>query len=217
LKYNSVTRVTGPAVEPLTVAEAKLHLRVDTTEDDTYIGTLITAAREWVENYLDRTLITTQLILRAAEFPTEELLYRHGDHSGLGVTGKLDLPRPPMIASGTATAVVVTYTLADTTTATLSTALYRVDRTSTPGNVAPIINGTWPSDVIEDANAVAVTYWAGYGPTSASVPATIRHACLMLIGHWYEQRSAVLTATISKPLEFAVESLLASNNWGQYR
>ena len=201
MKYNSVTRATGPAVEPLTVAEAKLHLRVDISDDDAYIGTLITAAREWVEAYLDRTLITTQLILRAAEFPTEEL----------------ELPRPPMVASGTATAVVVTYTLADTTTATLSTALYRVDRTSTPGNVAPIINGTWPSDVIEDANAVAVTYWAGYGPTSASVPATIRHACLMLIGHWYEQRSAVLTATISKPLEFAVESLLASNNWGQYR
>ena len=201
MKYNSVTRATGPAVEPLTVAEAKLHLRVDTTEDDTYIGTLITAAREWVENYLDRTLITTQLILRAAEFPTEEL----------------ELARPPMVASGTATAVVITYTLADTTTATLSTALYRVDRTSTPGNVAPIINGTWPSDVIEDANAVAVTYWAGYGPTSASVPATIRHAMLMLIGHWYDRRSAVLTGTISKPIEFAVESLLASNNWGQYR
>ena len=201
MKYNSVTRATGPAVEPLTVAEAKLHLRVDISDDDTYIGTLITAAREWVENYLDRTLITTQLILRAAEFPTEEL----------------ELPRPPMVASGTATAVVITYTLADTTTATLSTALYRVDRTTTPGNVAPIINGTWPSDVIEDANAVAVTYWAGYGPTSASVPATIRHACLMLIGHWYERRSAVLTGTISKAIEFAVESLLASNNWGQYR
>ena len=201
MKYNSVTRATGPAVEPLTVAEAKLHLRVDISDDDAYIGTLITAAREWVENYLDRTLITTQLILRAAEFPTEEL----------------ELARPPMVASGTATAVVITYTLADTTTATLSTALYRVDRTSTPGNVAPIINGTWPSDVIEDANAVAVTYWAGYGPTSASVPATIRHACLMLIGHWYDRRSAVLTGTISKPIEFAVESLLASNNWGQYR
>ena len=201
MKYNSVTRATGPAVEPLTVAEAKLHLRVDISDDDVFIGTLITAAREWVEAYLDRTLITTQLILRAAEFPTEEL----------------ELARPPMVASGTATAVVITYTLADTTTATLSTALYRVDRTSTPGNVAPIINGTWPSDVIEDANAVAVTYWAGYGPTSASVPATIRHAMLMLIGHWYDRRSAVLTGTISKPIEFAVESLLASNNWGQYR
>ena len=201
MKYNSVTRATGPAVEPLTVAEAKLHLRVDISDDDAYIGTLITAAREWVENYLDRTLITTQLILRAAEFPTEEL----------------ELARPPMATAGTATAVVITYTLADTTTATLSTALYRVDRTTTPGNVAPIINGTWPSDVIEDANAVAVTYWAGYGPTSASVPATIRHAMLMLIGHWYESRSTVLVGVTSKPLEFAVESLLASNNWGQYR
>ena len=201
MKYNSVTRATGPAVEPLTVAEAKLHLRVDISDDDVFIGTLITAAREWVEAYLDRTLITTQLILRAAEFPTEEL----------------ELARPPMATAGTATAVVITYTLADTTTATLSTALYRVDRTTTPGNVAPVINGTWPSDVIEDANAVAVTYWAGYGPTSASVPATIRHAMLMLIGHWYESRSTVLVGVTSKPLEFAVESLLASNNWGQYR
>lgn len=201
MSYNSLTRVTGPAVEPLTIAEAKLHLRVDISEDDAYIGTMITAAREWVESYLDRTLVATQWILRTAEFPAEEL----------------ELPRPPMISSGTATAVIVTYTLADASTATLSSAAYRVDRNSTPGNVSPVINGTWPSGAIDDDNAVSVTYWAGYGPTGADVPATIRHAMLMLIGHWYEQRSAVLTGTISKPLEFALESLLAANNWGQYR
>jgi hypothetical protein len=49
------------------------------------------------------------------------------------------------------------------------------------------------------------------------VPASIRHACLMLVGHWYESRSTVLVGSISKPLEFAVESLLSSQKWGSYQ
>jgi hypothetical protein len=49
------------------------------------------------------------------------------------------------------------------------------------------------------------------------VPAAIRHAMLMLVGFWYENRSTVLVGSISKQLEFAVESLLASQKWGSYR
>ena len=57
MQYRSLTRQTPPAVEPVTVAEAKAHLRVDISDDDTYIGTLITAAREWCEEYLDRSAL----------------------------------------------------------------------------------------------------------------------------------------------------------------
>jgi hypothetical protein len=49
------------------------------------------------------------------------------------------------------------------------------------------------------------------------VPAAIRHAILMLVGHWYEARSSVLTGTISKEIEFGVKSLLDSQRWGSYR
>ncbi len=54
---------SAPAVEPLTVAEAKAHLRVDHTSDDSYIESLIKAARVTCENFQNRAYITqTQAI-----------------------------------------------------------------------------------------------------------------------------------------------------------
>ncbi len=50
--------VTPPAVEPATVAEAKQYLRVDTDAEDTVISNLITAARQAVEQYIRKSLIT---------------------------------------------------------------------------------------------------------------------------------------------------------------
>jgi uncharacterized phiE125 gp8 family phage protein len=202
--YRSLTRQTPPAVEPVTLAEAKAHLRVDTSDDDTYIGTLITAAREWCEEYLDRTLVHTQWVMRFDRFPSS------GEHP-------VELPRPPMVASGTATAVTVTFTQEAGTTSTYSTAEYRVDRNATPGAILPIYGGTWTPHR-QDDNAISVTWWAGYGATGSSVPAAIRHAILMLVGHWYDgARSGVLTGSISKEIEFGVKSLLDSQRWGSYR
>ena len=199
MQYRSLTRATPPAVEPVSVSEAKAHLRVDISDDDSYISTLITAAREWCEQYLDRTLINTQWTMRLDSFPYE-----------------IELPRPPIATSGTTTAVSLTYTLGDDSTATLSTTAYRVDRNSTPGVVRQLRAGTWPAN-LDDYNAVAVTWWAGYGASGTSVPAAIRHAILMLVGHWYESRSSVLTGSISKEIEFGVKSLLDSQRWGSYR
>jgi uncharacterized phiE125 gp8 family phage protein len=200
VQYRSLTRQTAPAVEPVTLAEAKAHLRVDTSTDDTYISTLITAAREWVEEYLDRALVHQQYVMRLDSFPYE-----------------FELPRPPMAASGTTTTVSVTYTLGDDSTATLSATQYRVDRNSTPGVVRQLRAGTWPGN-LDDQNAVTVTWWAGYGASGTSVPAAIRHAILMLVGHWYDgARSGVVVGSISKEIEFGVKSLLDSQRWGSYR
>ena len=204
MQYRSLTRQTAPAVEPVTLAEAKAHLRVDTSDDDTYIGTLITAAREWCEQYLDRTLVHTQWVMRFDKFPD----------SGIE---PVELPRPPMVTSGTATAVTVTFTTEPGATSTYSTAEYRVDRFATPGTVLPIYGSTWTPHR-QDDNAISVTWWAGYGPTGASVPAAIKHAMFMLVGHWYDgSRSGVLTGSISKEIEFGVKSLLDSQRWGSYR
>jgi uncharacterized phiE125 gp8 family phage protein len=203
VQYRSLTRQTPPAVEPVTLSEAKAHLRVDATEDDAYIATLITAAREWVEQYLDRTLVHTQWVMRFDKFPD----------SGIE---PVELPRPPMVFSGTATAVAVTFTQEAGPTSTYSTAEYRVDRYATPGTILPIYGSTWTPHR-QDDNAISVTWWAGYGASGTGVPAAIRHAMLMLIGHWYEVRGAVLTGTISKEIEYGVQSLLDSQRWGSYR
>lgn len=203
MQYRSLTRQTPPALEPVTLTEAKAHLRVDSTDDDVYIATLITAAREWVEQYLDRTLVHTQWVMRFDKFPD----------SGIE---PVELPRPPMVASGTATAVTVTFTQEQGSTSTYSTAEYRVDRHATPGTILPIYGSTWTPHR-QDDNSISVTWWAGYGANGSSVPAAIRHAMLMLIGFWYENRTTVLVGSISKQLEFAVESLLSSQKWGTYR
>jgi uncharacterized phiE125 gp8 family phage protein len=111
MRYRSLTVETAPAVEPVTLTEAKQHLRVDIDDDDTYIEALIVAARQYAEEYLDRALISQQLAVRMDTFPYE-----------------FELPRPPMATSGTLTTTAVTYALdpgsastAVPTTTTLST------------------------------------------------------------------------------------------------
>ena len=202
MQYRSLTRQTGPAVEPVTVAEAKAHLRVDTSDDDTYIGTLITAGREWCEQYLDRTLVNTQWVMRFDSFPPDG-------------TQDIELPRPPMATAGTTTAVSLTFTYENGTTATYSTASYRVDRNSTPGAVKTLYGQTWPPHLMDD-NAVSVTWWAGYGAAGSSVPAAIRHAILMIVGILYEKRAAAESGSLNE-VPFGVKSLLDSQRWGSYR
>lgn len=203
MNYRSLNRASGPAVEPVTLAEVKAHLRVDNSESDAEIASMVQAAREWAESYLDRTLVATQWVMRLDKFPDDG-------------TQDVPLPRPPMVVSGTATAVALTFTFETGETATYSTASYRVDRNATPGAVKTLYGQTWPPHLWDD-NSISVTWWAGYGATGASVPATIRHAILMLVGHWYESRqAAVATGAVPQDVPYGVKSLLDSVRWGSY-
>ena len=191
MRYRSLKRTTAPTVEPVTLAEAKAHCRVDTSADDTLIVGYIATARELVEDYLDRSLVTQQYVMRMDAFPAE-----------------IELPRPPMVASGTATAVTITYTTGDTGgTATLSTTQYRVDRDSTPGMVRNLYNGSWPSHLL-DANSVSVTWWAGYG-SAADVPQRVKSAMLMTILELYDKRG-------DAQLPAGAKALLDTVSWGSY-
>jgi uncharacterized phiE125 gp8 family phage protein len=181
----------------VTLAEAKAHLRVDISDDDSLISAIIKAAREFCEEYLDRTLVHTQWTMRVDRFPWE-----------------FELPRPPMAQAGTTTATVVTYTLETQQTATLNTSEYRVDRAATPGVIRTVYAGTWPGHLY-DENAVSVTWWGGYGADGTSVPAAIRSAVLMLVSHLYEHRTAVAPSMAEVPL--GVKALLDTHRWGSYR
>jgi uncharacterized phiE125 gp8 family phage protein len=196
VQYRSLVRQTAPAVEPVTLSEAKAHLRVDTADDDTYITGLIRAAREWVEQYLDRTLVHTQWVMRFDKFPADS-------------TADIELPRPPVVASGTATAVVVAYTLEDGTTASYGTSSFRVDRASTPGAVKTNYAQTWPPHR-QDDNSVSVTWWAGYGASGSDVPQGVKNAMLLYIHELYEKRGN------GEPPAAAM-ALLDAYKWGSYR
>jgi uncharacterized phiE125 gp8 family phage protein len=190
-RYRSLKRTTGPVVEPVSLADAKAHCRVDASTEDALIQGYITTAREWVEDYIDRALVTQQLVMKLDAFPAE-----------------IELPRPPMVASGTATAVTITYVTGEAGgTATLATSEYRIDRDSTPGAIRTLYAGSWPSHLI-DQNSVTVSWWAGYGdPTT--VPQRVKSAILMCVHELYEKRG-------DGAMPDAAKRLLDTVSWGSY-
>ena len=195
--YRSLVRAVQPAVEPVSLSDAKAHCRVDTNADDAYIASLIAAAREYSEERLDVTLITTTWEARYDAFPLWELV----------------LPRPPMQPA----AVTVTYRdqggAMQTITSTGSA--FQVDSFATPGRIYPNYQGVWPP-VRGDENSITVRWTAGYGAAGLSVPATIRHGILLLVGHWYANREAVTSGNaVEVPMTF--ETLIAASGWGGYR
>lgn len=177
----------APAVEPVSRAEAKLHLRVSDTTDDDLIDTLIAAARTHVENVTGRQLITATWTLYLESWPA-----------------RLQLPHPPLQS-----VTSITYVDFNGDTQTLSTGLYDVNVYPTgDGEVVRGYTDSWPA-VRGHLNDVTVTYVAGYGDAATDVPAAIVQACQLLIGHWYANREAVVTGTISTEIQFTVDALLS--------
>lgn len=181
-----VTVITPPAAEPLTLATAKAHLRVDFDDDDATIGTLITAARLYCERWCRRTFPLATLRYTADRFP--------------GNCGAIRLPYPPLVSVSS-----IAYVDTGGVTQTLAASEYTVDAASQPGRIVPAYSKVWPTTRGHIAD-VQVTYVAGY----ASVPATVQQAILLLVGHWYANREGVVTGTISTTVDLAVESLLWS-------
>lgn len=210
--------ITPPASEPITLAEAKLHLRVDFADDDDLIGALITAAREQCEVAQRRALITSTWELTEEGFPCQwpvalgpylpgRLLERPWPSSRLA----WQLPRPPLqsIAS-------VAYVAPDGSAVTLDPSAYQVVAGGTgPGLIAPVYGTTWPATRCQP-EAVTVRFVAGHADASA-VPATTKAAIKLLVGHLYENREPVLTTgAVGKELPLTVSSLLACDDWGSY-
>ena len=201
-----VATASGAGDRPVSVADAKEHLRiVDNDTDDTYIGVLIDAATAWCEDYCDRTFADKQYTVAFDDF----------------VDLRIGLPRPPVRLNATAASATVTISYVDQggTTQTLTwaqsgTQQFRLDRDHVPALIYPKYLENWPSVRLDD-RSVQVTYLAGYGGP-ANVPTQAKHAIKMLVGFWYANRETVLVGSISKELEFAVSALLANLRWRQY-
>lgn len=180
--------VTAPVSEPVTLADAMSHARVDSDEDQGFIQRCVKAAREWLEEITGRQFITATLRLDLDEFPA---------------CGYIDLPRPPL---GSVTSV--TYYDSSNVQQTLSASTaYESDPSPSLPRVRLRTGQWWPS-TYDRANAVSVTYTAGYGAAPANVPAPIQMAILQLVAHWYQNRETTVVGTISKELEFQTKRLI---------
>lgn len=185
LKSN-LTLTTGAVAEPMTLAEAKTQLRVENTDSDTEITTLIIVVRKHVERVTNLSLIDTVWAERFDFFPPF-----------------FEFLRAPISAIGS-----VTYLDEDGVSQTLAASKYVLDGTSKPSRLVEADGEVWPTTQ-HMVNAVTVNYTAGFGATSASVDEDIIHALKLLLTHYYENRSATWVEKSGMTMPLGVASLLA--------
>lgn len=157
---------SGPAAEPVTLQEAKAHLRIDHAAEDVLISSLILTSRLHVEAALDLALIDQTWTLQLDAWP---------------IGGSLDIPLSPL---NVVSAVRVMGGAGGTVT--IAPQSYIVDTGSRPPRIV-FEPGSQPRPGVR-AMGIEVEFTAGFGAEPAHVPAPLRHAILMLVAHWYENR-----------------------------
>lgn len=177
----TTTRITQPANEPITLAEAKAHLRLTHDDEDLLISAMISAARTACEDRLQRTLITSRWLLTLPGFPS--VIY---------------------LAMGDVQSVTsVSYTDPDGATQTLSLSAFQLGRSNGRAVLVPAPGQSWPATQASLVEAVSVEYAAGYGDAAASVPAPLKAWILLALGDLFENRQATSIGNTVNPLPFA--------------
>jgi uncharacterized phiE125 gp8 family phage protein len=157
---------TAPVNEPWTLQEVKDYLKIDDSNEDTMINTLIKGARMVAESYLNQALITQT------------------------ITEKLDRLQLSTIYLSVSPVISVTsfqYNDSQNSQQTFSANNYIVDTFEKPARLSLAYGKTWPT-LYGNINDVTITYTAGYSTESSGVPYQIRQAILLMIADTYENR-----------------------------
>jgi uncharacterized phiE125 gp8 family phage protein len=162
----SLTLITPPAAEPVTLAEAKAHLKVDSTADDTLITSLIIAARARAEWHTGRAFVSQSWTLWLDAWPK---------------SGLVEIPLPPL-QSVTQLKVYAQ----DDTPSVLDPSAYQLDAASAPARLAWRSNFAPPAN-LRAVNAVEIAFTAGYGGANA-VPGPVKQAVLQIVADLYSHR-----------------------------
>jgi uncharacterized phiE125 gp8 family phage protein len=180
-------RVGAPALSPIDLLDVRAHLRIDHTDEDPLLQLYIDAATGYLEGpngILGRVLATQSWRQSYSQFS--------------------DPLRLPGDLTPVQSVTTLSYYDADAAAQTMSPNLYRL---VTTGALGPYIERTtadpWPATAARD-DAVMVEFVAGEAP----VPAPIRQAMLLLVGHWYDNREPVSVGNIAAELPLGVYTLL---------
>jgi len=186
--------ITPPASEPVSLADIVNFTHLEATTDLVELafrGGLITSAREYCEGYQRRAYITQTLEISLDRFPVRVIVLPRGCLQSIVSIKYKD-------------SLGVEHTLAENVDFVYST--YGV-----LGRIVPVTS--WPSEALWPLDAIKIQFTCGYG-TAEKVPYKIKQAMLMLIAYWYDNRSAVISGTISKEAEFSVKALLGFDRIG---
>jgi uncharacterized phiE125 gp8 family phage protein len=189
LRSADVRVVVQPTAEPVTLAEAKFHLRLitdpaDTTPhpEDAYVAALITVARQAAEDFMNRPVAQATFELRRWCFEGE-------------------LPVAPVQSI-----VSVSYVDSLGVTQEVAAEEYELAGPIAAPYIRPAEGVYFPNPMRRD-DAVRIRFVAGYGG-DVPLPATIRHAILILVHHYYENREALVIGTVVNELSLSVRALL---------
>jgi len=185
--YGKLRLKTAPTATPVSVAEAKTHLRIDSsfTADDTYIETLISVATFAAENYMNLWIMQQSWYLDIDSFPDYFNLLR-GQNDDLIINS-------------------ITYADTDNANQTLAASNYFGDGSMKPARIYFAPDATIPS-TYDKPNAVVVDFTVG-NRNASDVPAPIRQAILLMVGTYYETRQTVSDRTY-KEIPQSAEFLL---------
>lgn len=176
--------ISPPATEPITLDEAKAHLRVDLTDDDALITALIVAARQYAESETGRSLITQSWRLILDGFPGGRGPGTNGSISSLLPGNAILLDQAPVQSIST-----IQYLDTGGAWQTLPESEWVAELQSAPARITPAFGKTWPA-VLPQIGSVKVEFVAGYGD-AAAVPQGIKIWMLLRLGALYENREEV--------------------------
>jgi len=190
-------QLNPPTSPVLSLDEAKVWLRVDTDDDDDMLAAMIAAATarfDGRDGVLGRALAPQTWQLRMLRFPPI-----------------ITLPLPPTIA-----VEAIEYIDTNNVAQTLAPSAYEASVGGwRAARVVPATGTTWPATKSSHLDTVRITFRAGYesagSPPLVCVPEPIRHAMLMLLADWYDQRGNVVVGGggAVAPMPFATEALIA--------
>ena len=190
---SGVTVDTAETADVVSVTEIKRQLRIATSDStfDTMLGVVRDASISISKEYLNRSLVNRTLKLSLDTIPYQEDVIP--DKEGISVGPYITKRKRSVYFTFSplgSVSSVITYDDSDTAT-TMSSSKYYVDTASEIGRVVLRTGETWP-DMLRVANALEVTYVAGYGAAASEVPDSIRQGILILAAHLFENPDLVI-------------------------
>ena len=183
-----------PHSEPITLAQASDHLRVDSTDDQSYISDLISVAREYFDSVTGRASAETTYLLTAESW---------WDLVACPSTYEIPIFRSPLAS----VASVQYYASGDTVLTTMPTTDYRVITGAEPGRIQLVSS---PPAVEDRIDAIQITFIAG----NNCPPAMSKHAIKMLVSNYYDQRAPIVTGTIATEIPYTLKAIIENQKIG---
>ena len=213
----ATVQTSAPAVEPVSLVDAKAFLRIDTSDEDTLIQSLIMTSRLHIEVALGLALIQQTWSCFIDRWPPI-LDTRSAPLQPGGVV--FTIPDPRARLNATADAILLPLNPVksvdairvyadDGTFASLPLDGFVADLASKPARLVRRFATASPEPG-RRLNGIEIAITAGFGPAPADVPAPIRQALLLLVAHWYEHRDPGEIGSIEARVPAAVSSLLST-------